>query len=472
MAFQSNKKTPTAVTQLTGGTPSTVWFADANGIVQELPIGAAGTVLTAGVSGANPSWTTPAGGGGSGEVNTASNVGTGSGIFKQKTGVNLELRTLKAGSTKLSVTASADEIALDVVQANLAAMTGATGVAAGTKGEVPAPAAGDQGKFLCGNGTWATPASGGGGDPVILYGTLFQDSVAAHVHRFSLTAAQMATLVSTGSLTTTSETSSGHTHTVSINYSAANRFQVSSSIDSGHLHQGGMNTVANDFGGASSSSNGSPGYVPKPFIGDQTLFLRGDGQWAAAGGASAHSSLSGLTTGDDHTQYLNNTRGDARYSVLAHVHTFASLTSKPTTISGYGITDFNSLGDVRWAPVSHNHDASYATVGHLHGGVYSPVGHDHAGVYSPVAHNHDVTYAPIGHDHAGVYAPVAHSHPAFTGDTGTGGVKGEVPAPAAGDASLGKYLKADGTWATLPLVGSNAVNPDDATVIIAIQMFT
>jgi hypothetical protein len=31
----------------------------------------------------------------------------------------------------------------------------------------------------------------------------------------------------------------------------------------------------------------------------------------------------------------------------AHTHTFASLTSKPTTIAGYGITDFNSLWDTR-----------------------------------------------------------------------------------------------------------------------------
>ena len=38
---------------------------------------------------------------------------------------------------------------------------------------------------------------------------------------------------------------------------------------------------------------------------------------------------------------------------------------------------------------------------------------------------------------------------AFTGDTGSGGVKGLVPAPAAGDAAAGKYLKADGTWATV-----------------------
>ena len=34
-----------------------------------------------------------------------------------------------------------------------------------------------------------------------------------------------------------------------------------------------------------------------------------------------------------------NSLGDARWSLLAHTHTFASLTSKPTTISGFGITD-------------------------------------------------------------------------------------------------------------------------------------
>ena len=34
-----------------------------------------------------------------------------------------------------------------------------------------------------------------------------------------------------------------------------------------------------------------------------------------------------------------NSLGDARYSLLAHTHTFASLTSKPTTLAGYGISD-------------------------------------------------------------------------------------------------------------------------------------
>lgn len=41
---------------------------------------------------------------------------------------------------------------------------------------------------------------------------------------------------------------------------------------------------------------------------------------------------------------------------------------------------------------------------------------------------------------------------AFVGDSGSGGTKGLVPAPAAGDAAAGKYLDADGTW-TVPAGG-------------------
>jgi hypothetical protein len=54
-----------------------------------------------------------------------------------------------------------------------------------------------------------------------------------------------------------------------------------------------------------------------------TVFLRGDGVWATpagGGGTSDHSLLTNLTA-DDHTQYFNTTRGDARYSQLGHLHT-------------------------------------------------------------------------------------------------------------------------------------------------------
>lgn len=47
-------------------------------------------------------------------------------------------------------------------------MVGATSETDGTSGLVPAPAAGDQGKFLAGDGTWKTPASSGGGTDLSL----------------------------------------------------------------------------------------------------------------------------------------------------------------------------------------------------------------------------------------------------------------------------------------------------------------
>jgi hypothetical protein len=43
-------------------------------------------------------------------------------------------------------------------------------------------------------------------------------------------------------------------------------------------------------------------------------------------------------------------------------------------------------------------------------------------------------------------AQAAAMLPALVGDAGSGGTKGLVPAPAAGDAAAGKVLKADGTW--------------------------
>lgn len=47
---------------------------------------------------------------------------------------------------------------------------------------------------------------------------------------------------------------------------------------------------------------------------------------------------------------------------------------------------------------------------------------------------------------------------AFVGDSGTGGAMGLVPAPAAGDAAAGKYLKADGTWTAVSGSGDGTTN--------------
>lgn len=56
--------------------------------------------------------------------------------------------------------------------------------------------------------------------------------------------------------------------------------------------------------------------------------------------------------------------------------------------------------------------------------------------------------------------------PAFTGDSGAGGVIGMVPAPAAGDAAASKFLKADGTWSAPS--GSGYVNKALAQVRLSL----
>ena len=49
------------------------------------------------------------------------------------------------------------------------------------------------------------------------------------------------------------------------------------------------------------------------------------------GGSSDHGGLTGLGD-DDHTQYHNDTRGDARYSPLGHTHDAADITDFDTQV--------------------------------------------------------------------------------------------------------------------------------------------
>lgn len=59
--------------------------------------------------------------------------------------------------------------------------------------------------------------------------------------------------------------------------------------------------------------------------------------------------------------------------------------------------------------------------------------------------------------HASAYVPD------FTGDSGSGGVGGGVPSPAAGDAAAGKFLGAGGTWTT---PGGAGTQPYDVSVFL------
>lgn len=101
--------------ELDAGTQTYVQFGAAQGKT-------AWTLLTASVTPGTTAqqWVQSASSGG-GEANTGTNQGIGSGLlFKAKSGLTLLFRSLLAGSNKISITSGADEITLDVVEANLA----------------------------------------------------------------------------------------------------------------------------------------------------------------------------------------------------------------------------------------------------------------------------------------------------------------------------------------------------------------
>lgn len=110
---------------------------------------------------ASGGWAVPPGAGG-GEANTASNVGAaGVGLFKQKSGVDLEFKKINAGSSKITVVDDTgnNEVDIDVSEANLSVFgTSAKGVA-------PASGGGTT-NFLRADGTWAVPP--GSGAPTIV----------------------------------------------------------------------------------------------------------------------------------------------------------------------------------------------------------------------------------------------------------------------------------------------------------------
>nr|WP_322719599.1 hypothetical protein [Nostoc sp. ChiQUE02]MDZ8232636.1 hypothetical protein [Nostoc sp. ChiQUE02] len=84
--------------------------------------------------------------GGTGETNTASNVGVGGvGVYKQKTGANLEFKNINAGSSKISITndTANSEIDIDINEANLTLgnLAGTLAIAKGGTGSTTASAA-------------------------------------------------------------------------------------------------------------------------------------------------------------------------------------------------------------------------------------------------------------------------------------------------------------------------------------------
>jgi hypothetical protein len=100
---------------------------------------------------------------------------------------------------------------------------------------------------------------------------------------------------------------------------------------------------------------------------------------------------------DISASYLNQAAGDLRYSLLGHTHSFASLTSKPTTISGYGISDAftQTAADLLYRPIGYVPAFSAITgkpttiTGYGIVDAFTQITAD--GLYSPLGHTHTFT---------------------------------------------------------------------------------
>ena len=95
---------------------------------------------------------------------------------------------------------------------------------------------------------------------------------------------------------------------------------------------------------------GSLQYVPST----NTLYIAesvgtGAAVWTTVGGAAAHSALSGLTSGDDHTQYLLESTWNAKGDLIS---ASANDTPSVVTVGANGsslVADSTQTAGLRWA---------------------------------------------------------------------------------------------------------------------------
>jgi hypothetical protein len=327
------------------------------------------------------------------------------------------------------------------------AFTGATSAANGSAGLVPAPAAGNQTLFLRGDGTWAS-ASGGGGTPGGSNGQVQFNSAGAFG---GFTLGGDGTLnTSTGALTVTS--TNGNEFATVATSGSYNDLLNKPAIPAAQVNS--------DWNAAS----GIAQILNKPALGTAAPL-----NVPPSGNASATQVVVGSDT------RLSDSR-----QPLAHASTHASGGADPIAISagqvsgipaslsgqnldgvarvGIGTTDTGNSLSVKGAT------ALFANTGDMRvsmskGGTSNTAAFNFQDNYSTRTQfgllgndSFTITMSPDGSTfNAALVATSAGAvtfpnSSGFTGDGGSGGSVGLVPAPGAGTAAAGKFLKADGTW--------------------------
>jgi len=359
---------------------------------------------------------------GSGEVNTASNVGSGTGLWKDKSGVDLRFKSLLAGSAKLSITGGTNEVALDVVEASLTlgnlggtlgATKGGTGQSTATLGDLLYASASNTWSKLSGNtGTtkaFLTQTGTGSVSAAPTWGTIASSDLPSHNHQASeitsgtLVAARGGT--GSGSYTIGDMLYASGTSTLTKlagNTSTARKFLSQTGDGSASAAPVWNALSGNDIPvfGASGASH-SKGGVPDPGASAGTSrFLCEDGTWTAPAGAGTVTSV----------------------AVDATAVTELSVSGSPITGSGtFTFTKASQAANRVWA----SPDGSAGT----------PSFRALVAADIPSLAASKITSGEFD----------AARLPVMVGDSGSGGTRGAVPAPATGDAT--KFLRGDGTWA-------------------------
>lgn len=167
-------------------------------------------------------------------------------------------------------------------------MTAATADKAGTHGLVPAPAAGAQGKYLRGDGTWQSPpdtkyaAASTSADGLMTKGDKSKlDGIAAGANNY------------------THPSTSGNKHIPS--GGSAGQF-LKWNADGTAVWSADNNTTYSDMTAATADKAGAHGLVPAPAAGAQGKYLRGDGTWQSPPNTTygaATASTNGLMSKED-----------------------------------------------------------------------------------------------------------------------------------------------------------------------------
>lgn len=371
--------------------------------------------------------------------------------------------------------------------------TGATSGTAGAHGLVPAPAAGDEGKVLMGNGTW-----GEGAANTIFYMNSSETGATRHLYKASdmtglVTMQDIIDANGKGQVIVRISTSvdpssysdmylqnayvaSGdyqmifldnqYYYSFDTTQTSDSTFQFAKSEVQRKLTAGSnitingntisaTDTTYSNFVGATSSVAGSAGLVPAPTTSDPDKFLKGDGTWAKPeaelvemyyGESNAWAKFIAAYTGKKivYCRASSNANPGSGAKTRKAFMAYVNNEDSPTSVEFQYVRSVSSKTD------SQQCDQVFVyTLTNASGGTWSVTSRNMATKIN-VDSTLTKTYS------SGANASMTLSANAMTGATsGAAGTAGIVPAPAAGDDT--KFLKGDGTWASVSAGGGGVL---------------